>query len=140
MWYHISNRQNSNSMDLCVVPLNIFVILLYFWTCMFCVLQKPWWWHIQRYNIYTYMSLWSSNLKDLWQIRTISMTLFITGIYEPLTFHDCICWTVFHSCSKELKWFIKEKKIRAPYKIYRTTTDDLHLVLLNGLKEKKVIW
>lgn len=50
MWYHISNGQNSNNMDLCVLPLNIYVLLFYFWTWMFHFVQKPWWWHIQRYN------------------------------------------------------------------------------------------
>lgn len=63
MWYHISNRQNSNSMDLCVFSLIYTSYCYIFGHVCFVLSGNP---DDDTYKdiiIYVYMSLWSSNQK-----------------------------------------------------------------------------
>ena len=141
MWYHISNWQNSNSMDLCVFPLNIYVILLYFWTCMFRVLQKPWWWHIQRYN---YIRICHFDLPTEKVKRPVANTNHQHDViyYRKLWALD-LPQLHLNNFSSMLKWIIlkEKKKIRAHFKKQNHTWWSA-FGIFDGLKKKShfVIW
>lgn len=72
--------------------------------------------------------------------------IFITGNYEPLTYHNCI-WTIFINVEEKKKKIQlknnKRKQIRAheQNKTKKTTTipDDLHLALWMAKKSNFLI-